>query len=698
MAVTMAAATGGLLMAGDALAEAREAMQRRDLAAAAAALRSHLSEHRDPEARLELARVLPPLGYYDEAREQLETALREFSQAGAARRAALTASHIGALYLTWIGNRVAGRAWLTRAWRMIEQEGPCLERGWIATWDVGCHYDDPEDLRLRAEIALETARSFCDPSLETKALADSGLAMVEAGEIEAGMDRLDEAMTLVTSGQADPWTAGAATCSFFVACWCTGDLARLEAWCEPLSQQGLIGEQASPVLTTHCDAVYGTLLCNVGRFAEAESVLTRLEQSPDDGAAILRLRRNWALAELRIRQGRLNEAEQLLLGFDDQIEGLIPMARLHLARRDYELAAGAARRGLRLIGSDRVRAAQLLTVLAEAELGRGDLPAAREAADHLRSCANAVRSAALLAEAGFAAARVSAASGESEGSIAELDRALECLGDLELPLLRAKLRLELARLHADRDRAAAVIEARAAAAIHAQLQLPIPGECADLLCELGVNAPGVASAIARKADAGAEAVLQRTDEKSWMVRCGAASFRLRDTKGLRYLADLIAHPGIERHVVDLVELADPADADGTAARKRLGDAGSVIDLQAKVAYRRRIEELREQVDEAQEFGDFDKAALLQREIDALVHELARAVGLGGRDRRAASAAERARLNVTRAIRAAIARIEQWDASAGRALDQDITTGCFCSYKPQSRGAVLWRIERTAAPA
>jgi tetratricopeptide (TPR) repeat protein len=660
-------------------------------------LRSHLADHPDPEARLDLARLLLPRGEYGQAREQLETAFREFTKEGATKRAALAASHIGALYLSWIGNQVAGRAWLARAWRMIEQEEPCLERGWIATWDVGCHYEDPGDLLRRAEIALETARRFADPSLETKALADGGLALVEAGEIEAGMERLDEAMTLATSGHADRWTAGQATCAFFVACWCTGDLARLEAWHEPLRQRGLIGERGFPTLNTHCHAVYGTLLCNAGRLSEAESVLARLADLPDDAAATIRLRRAWGLAELRIRQGRLSEAEQLLLGFDDQVEGLIPMARLHLARGDYELAAGAARRGLRLIGSDIVRAAQLLGVLVQAELGRDDLGAAREAATDLFGRVAATQSATLMAEAGFAVASVSAASGDLEEAIGELDRALARLGDTEMPLLRAKIRLELARLHAGRDRGAAVVEARAAAAIHGRLQLPVPREYADVLRDLGVDVPAPDGATASgRPDTVGEAVLARQADGSWTVTCGSAGFRLRDTKGLRYLAELIEHPGVERHVLDLVDLTDPAGTDGAAARRALRGGGTLIDAQAKSEYRRRIEQLREEVEEAERFDDFDKAAVLQRELDAVVRELARALGIGGRDRPAGSAAERARLNVTRAVRAAIARVEQWDRQAGLALDRDISTGCFCRYEPKS--SVRWRVGRASVSA
>jgi hypothetical protein len=156
---------------------------------------------------------------------------------------------------------------------------------------------------------------------------------------------------------------------------------------------------------------------------------------------------------------------------------------------------------------------------------------------------------------------------------------------------------------------------------------------------------------------------------------------LNDSKGMRGLAELIAHPAVQRHVLDLVELTDPADPRQPACRHQLGDAGPAIDAQAKAMYRRHIEELRAEVDDALALGNEQKAALLSQEIDAVAGELARAIGLGGRARRQASAAERARINLTRTIRAVIARIQQADHIAGSALDRDIRTGTFCSYQP-----------------
>ena len=124
--------------------------------------------------------------------------------------------------------------------------------------------------------------------------------------------------------------------------------------------------------------------------------------------------------------------------------------------------------------------------------------------------------------------------------------------------------------------------------------------------------------------------------------------RVRDLKGMRYLARLLAHPGREFHVLDLV-----AAENGVAlvergqtvdpSRQTLGDAGEMLDARAKDAYRRRLAEIEEDIEQAGALGDDERAAQADAERDFLVRELSRAVGLGGRDRRAASASERARV-------------------------------------------------------
>jgi hypothetical protein len=333
-----------------------------------------------------------------------------------------------------------------------------------------------------------------------------------------------------------------------------------------------------------------------------------------------------------------------------------------------------------MLGGDRVRAAPLLLALAQAELGRGDVDAAAEAAASARSLAAEANVPAVTAQAALATARVMAAAGDRTEAAACLDRALAELGSDQLPLLRGTLHLELARLYAATDPAAAAIEARAALAIRARAGVqPDP----DLVSLAGGPAAGSAEPAAITTDASLQ-----WDGKCWTVAYGSATARLRDTKGLRYLADLVARPGVEHHVLDLVG-PDACDT---------GDAGEVLDAQSKAAYRRRLERLRADMDDAEALMDDEAAWRIQGEIDALVAELARAVGLGGRDRRAASGAERARLNVTRALRSAIRNVSEVVPGLGRHLDAAVRTGIFCSYQPGSAaGAVRWRPSADGSP-
>ena len=113
----------------------------------------------------------------------------------------------------------------------------------------------------------------------------------------------------------------------------------------------------------------------------------------------------------------------------------------------------------------------------------------------------------------------------------------------------------------------------------------------------------------------------------------------------------------------------------------LGDAGALLDARAKAAYRRRLAEIEEDLEEANAAADVARAAQADAEREFLVRELSRAVGLSGRDRRAGSASERARAAVTRALRQAIARIEEHHPEAGNHLQRAVRTGTYCAYLP-----------------
>jgi hypothetical protein len=223
------------------------------------------------------------------------------------------------------------------------------------------------------------------------------------------------------------------------------------------------------------------------------------------------------------------------------------------------------------------------------------------------------------------------------------------------------------------------------------------------LADATVPAGPAAAEVAATAEAASN--LFRREGQYWTVVFDGAVVRLKHTKGLRHLARLLAQPGREFHTLDL-EAADgqpgpPGARAGRgerelAVRRDLGDAGALLDATAKAAYQTRLGELRAELAEAEACNDPVRAARARAELDFLVAELARAVGLGGRDRRAASHAERARLNVTRAIRAAVANLARVNPALGRHLAVTIRTGRYCAYLPDPRAPIAW--ERWPGPS
>jgi len=180
---------------------------------------------------------------------------------------------------------------------------------------------------------------------------------------------------------------------------------------------------------------------------------------------------------------------------------------------------------------------------------------------------------------------------------------------------------------------------------------------------------------------GADCLFRREGEY-WAVGRPGAVVRLRDSVGMHHLAQLLADPGRGFAAVELVA-------------RRVGGclvqqgAGDVLDARAKAEYRRRIEDLRDEIEEAERFGDLGRMGRARAQVQLVARELARAVGLGGRSRVAGSVAERARVNVTRTIRDAMRRIADQDLWVGHHLAARIRTGTFCSYTPDPDVSVHW---------
>lgn len=158
----------------------------------------------------------------------------------------------------------------------------------------------------------------------------------------------------------------------------------------------------------------------------------------------------------------------------------------------------------------------------------------------------------------------------------------------------------------------------------------------------------------------------------WSFTCTDRSFQLKDNKGLRLLNRLISEPGREFHVLDL---------SGSRPGPDIGGALEGMDDAARRQYAAHLRELEKDLDEAQSNNDIGRAESLLAQMTLLEQELAQAFGLGGRKRPLGAAAERARVNIQRRLRDAIARVEKQHEALGRYLRWTIKTGSYCRYDP-----------------
>ncbi|MGH3495914.1 MAG: LuxR C-terminal-related transcriptional regulator [Nocardioidaceae bacterium] len=281
----------------------------------------------------------------------LECAYRAYRKDGRSRRAALAACHLGRLQHSGFGNAVLAAGWLARALRLLEGDEQCVERGWVALALIGCSIASADALERDAGLALRLARELDDVDLECRALADSGLALVDQGRFDDGMNRIDEAMTMASSGECDNiFITGQVTCSFISACERVGDLPRLQAWLavetkgEPLAWH----RDATPsMMLNHCRSAYGSLLCLAGRWAEAEATLRDSMLEAESLGADQRFRARTVLADLRISQGRWSEAAELLDGLEAYADAQLRLELATvLATLDPVAARSEARRAL----------------------------------------------------------------------------------------------------------------------------------------------------------------------------------------------------------------------------------------------------------------------------------------------------------------------------------------------------------------
>ena len=188
----------------------------------------------------------------------------------------------------------------------------------------------------------------------------------------------------------------------------------------------------------------------------------------------------------------------------------------------------------------------------------------------------------------------------------------------------------------------------------------------------------------------------RLEGEYWTIAFRGPTFRLVDSKGLQYIHRLLQAAGAEVHALDLELHGGPGVAatrtDGDDSLRPGASTQLLVDHEALRRYRLRVEDLRDQIEEAEANGDpRERSSRAREELEYLIEELDRVTRSDGSPRAQASETERARVNVYRAIRKAIEKIREQDPSLGHHLDHDIRTGTYCSYGPDPATAPIWAL-------
>ncbi len=334
---------------------------------------------------------------------------------------------------------------------------------------------------------FETARRFADPALEFEALAFLGAALVRRDQVSEGMALLDEALVAVTSQEVDDFLVlQNVFCQLFDACEHAHDVDRADQWIRV--GEDMAARRHLPAISAHCRTHYGGLLTVSGRWDEADVALTdavRLWGLLGHGwslpGAVARL------ADLRVRQGRYEEAAQLLEGVELDPHAARPLATLQLTRGDTELAIDTLERAMQDVEPASMAAAPLWSLLIEIHLAAEDVDAAVTAADRLDECAAQHPGYYLEATAALGRGRVCLAVPTGDGC-ARLRDALSGFAKARTPMETGEARLALAAALAEDRPQVAEAEARAALTLFERLPAPHHAdEAAALLRSMGVR-------------------------------------------------------------------------------------------------------------------------------------------------------------------------------------------------------------------
>ena len=539
----------------------RAALRDGDAAGARRAFGSALAEAESGEALEGLAEALYLEREYAAAAAHYERAYAAYRR----ERRGMAAGR-AARAVAWITGNVFGdwavqSGWFARAVTILEEAGEDrAERGWV--------------LIIRAELepgaqvreallgdAIAVGRRFGDPDVEFGALSYLGGVYLMTGRVEQGLVLFDEALAAICAGELrEVATVDSIMCGLFWACELVNDVPRADQWMRAAAD--LLRRRN--VVAAFCRAHYGGILTAAGRWSEAERELLQAARHFDRGMPQRRAAAMIRLADLRVRQGRLEEAALLLDGLDRHPDAVRTVAALQLARGEVALARDLLERATAAPDDEVPTVGEftmvgpLLALLVDVHLEEGDLGAAERAARRLDLVAVAQRGPYLKAAAALARGRLCVASGQGDAR-ACLHEALEGFSRAELPMELARTRLEMARALSGRAPEVAVAEARAALEDFERLEAARHADAAGALLR-SLGAP------VRTGPKGVGALTRREAEVLELVAAGLSNPEITERL-------YITRKTVEHHVGNLLAklgLRNRAEAAAWATRQKLG--------------------------------------------------------------------------------------------------------------------------------
>jgi ATP/maltotriose-dependent transcriptional regulator MalT len=429
------------------LEQGNEAMERGAWEEARACFRAALAQQETPEAYEGLSWSHWSLNEVEELFQTRETAFRLYRQAGDLPGAARMAMWIGTDHIDFRSDLAATNGWHQRAARLLEGLSPAPEHAWlpILEGDIAMLVEnDAPRAKERARVAGKLARDLGVFDVEVMSLAMEGFALVTEGEVAAGMRLLDEAAVAALGGEmSQPGYAGWVLCYLLYACEQVRDHERAVDWCSKMREFAERSQMAG--LRGICRVHFAAVLIWRGDWQAAESELADAALHLEPHHPLLAADGTVRLAELRHRQGRISESEDLFRSVEWHPLALIGLAELALEAGRPRDAQELVDRYLRQVPETaRTQRAGAYELLVRAHALLGNHERAAEAMAVVQSLSSIVTTLPLRAATHFSAGALAVASHEYERARACFEDAIDLFERCCAPYEAARARLELA--------------------------------------------------------------------------------------------------------------------------------------------------------------------------------------------------------------------------------------------------------------